>query len=88
MALFAGQVDLRGQPAAGTAQPVIGGFVTGWLELVVGMMAGDGGVLMSAGNGGVDRDVKADQPAASARCCNPAQTPAQMPSRCQRRNSP
>jgi hypothetical protein len=50
-ALFAGQVDLPGPATSGLAQAVVGGFLTrlaGWFDLLVGVVAGTGGVLVGA----------------------------------------
>ncbi|GAA4549627.1 hypothetical protein GCM10023175_38020 [Pseudonocardia xishanensis] len=57
--LFAGQVDLRGPAAAGTAQAVVGRFVAGRLGLLLRTASGSGGVLVGAVDRGVDRDVPA-----------------------------
>src|SRR4051794_18738643 len=57
-ALFASQVDLRGPATSGLAQAVVGGFFIGLaavVRLLVGVVAGTGGVLVGAVDRGVHR---------------------------------
>ncbi len=64
-----GVVDLRSQPAAGTADGVPGGLSMGVNALPAGCglallgAAGVGGVLVGPGDGGVHRHPPVDQPA-------------------------
>jgi hypothetical protein len=48
-------MDLRRQTAAGAAQTMVGGFVTGRFDLLGGIAAGPGGVSVGAVDRGVVR---------------------------------
>jgi hypothetical protein len=91
LALFAGQVHLGGQAAAGPAQAVIGrlgGYPAGRLGLQVPLLRAPAACWCARANVESTDTSQVISPAASARACNLVMICRQVPSRCQRRNSP
>ena len=88
LALLAGQVNLGGQPAAGPAQPVIGGLAAGRLGLQIPLFRAPAACWCARVTVESTDTSQVISPAASARACNAVRIPAQVPSRCQRRNNP
>ena len=89
--LLAGQVDLGGQPAAGPAQPVIGRLrldAAGRLGLQIPLFRALAACWCARAIVESTLISQVISPAASARACSAARVRAQVPSRCQRRNSP
>jgi hypothetical protein len=91
LALLAGQVQLRGQPAPRAAQRVVGrldAHTTGRFLLKISLAARPGSVLVRPGDGGVHADVPAVQIGGVSAACSPTRICAQTPARCQRRYRP
>jgi hypothetical protein len=91
LALLAGQVHLRGQAAAGTAQAMIGrlgGYPAGRLGLQIPLLQAPAVCWCARATVESTDRSQVISPAASARPCKAVRIFRRVPSRCQRRNSP
>jgi hypothetical protein len=91
LALLAGQVHLGGQPATGAAQAVIGGLglhPAGRLGLQIPLFRAPAACWCALAVVESTDTSQVISPAASARACKDVRISRQVPSRCQRRNSP
>ena len=87
--LFTGQMDLGRQAPAGPAGPVtgrLGAHSSRRFGLQVPVPAGTSGMLMRPAHGGINVGLPADLPSRIRRL-QPGDDPAQVPSRCHRRNN-
>jgi hypothetical protein len=91
-ALLAAQVQLGGPPATGATQTVIGwlgaAWPAGWFLLQIPLFLAPAACWCARAMVESTDTSQTIRPAASARVCNVTRTFTQVPSRCQRRNSP
>ena len=91
LALLTAQVDLGGQSAARAAQAVIAGLgidAAGRLGLQIPLLRAPAACWCARATVESTLTSQVISPAASARACKDVRTCRQVPSRCQRRNSP